>query len=285
MNYQLQELKEFLLSKSHYEDGLLGTPCLIWNGARNSWGYGNIKWLNSYWRVHRLSLFIANGIEPKLHVLHKYDTGSGLMKTYLDGLIEARSLALERIEELKPETNGNYEIFELERHVTTLDSAITAARQSEEGREPWRRCPSTHCERRQECASPHECIVKASPTSNAKGMAGPHEEEARNEARKLAERAGIDMLDDHDQFINDLTETLLRFAALRARPDAGTFAEGIEAVCRIAEEHEREHERKRIEKARSYPDECSYHLWAEQTAGMIARAGRALAQPEKDKQR
>jgi hypothetical protein len=24
----------------------------------------------------------------------------------------------------------------------------------------WRRCPSTHCERRQECASPHECCAK-----------------------------------------------------------------------------------------------------------------------------
>ena len=23
----------------------------------------------------------------------------------------------------------------------------------------WRRCPSTHCERRQECASPHECCA------------------------------------------------------------------------------------------------------------------------------
>lgn len=24
---------------------------------------------------------------------------------------------------------------------------------------PWLRCPSTHCERREECASPNECIV------------------------------------------------------------------------------------------------------------------------------
>lgn len=23
----------------------------------------------------------------------------------------------------------------------------------------WKRCPSTHCERRQECASPHDCTA------------------------------------------------------------------------------------------------------------------------------
>ena len=26
-----------------------------------------------------------------------------------------------------------------------------------DGKHPWERCPSTHCERRQECCSPHEC--------------------------------------------------------------------------------------------------------------------------------
>lgn len=27
--------------------------------------------------------------------------------------------------------------------------------------EPWKRCPSTHCERRGECTSPSDCIVKS----------------------------------------------------------------------------------------------------------------------------
>lgn len=27
----------------------------------------------------------------------------------------------------------------------------------------WARCPSTHCERRQECASPSDCTVKEKP--------------------------------------------------------------------------------------------------------------------------
>lgn len=26
--------------------------------------------------------------------------------------------------------------------------------------QPWKRCPSTHCERRGECASPSDCLVK-----------------------------------------------------------------------------------------------------------------------------
>ena len=28
---------------------------------------------------------------------------------------------------------------------------------AELGKQPWQRCPSTHCERSQECRSPHEC--------------------------------------------------------------------------------------------------------------------------------
>lgn len=27
----------------------------------------------------------------------------------------------------------------------------------------WKNCPSTHCERRQECASPHECSTQRMP--------------------------------------------------------------------------------------------------------------------------
>ena len=27
----------------------------------------------------------------------------------------------------------------------------------------WRNCPSTHCERREECCSPNECSAKISP--------------------------------------------------------------------------------------------------------------------------
>jgi hypothetical protein len=39
----------------------------------------------------------------------------------------------------------------------------------------------------------------------------------RREAVALAERAGID-IDDHDQFIDDLTRTILSFAALSPAP-------------------------------------------------------------------
>jgi hypothetical protein len=41
---------------------------------------------------------------------------------------------------------------------TALEAAISAL--ESETREPWQECPSTHCERRQECASPNECSSK-----------------------------------------------------------------------------------------------------------------------------
>lgn len=49
------------------------------------------------------------------------------------------------------------------------------------GGEPWRRCPSTHCERRGECASPHECLVKSALPSPAEAV--------REMAAKIAEGA------------------------------------------------------------------------------------------------
>lgn len=33
----------------------------------------------------------------------------------------------------------------------------------------WRRCPSTHCERRQECASPHECCASMKALKEKQG--------------------------------------------------------------------------------------------------------------------
>jgi len=47
------------------------------------------------------------------------------------------------------------------------------------------------------------------PPSPAEAM---REAAAKDEAIALAERAGIDMMDDHDLFIEDLTATLLKFA-------------------------------------------------------------------------
>lgn len=32
--------------------------------------------------------------------------------------------------------------------------------QEEPPQQPWKRCPSTHCERRGECASPSDCMVR-----------------------------------------------------------------------------------------------------------------------------
>jgi hypothetical protein len=35
----------------------------------------------------------------------------------------------------------------------------------------WGDCPSTHCERRQECGSPHDCIVKGGKGSKGAARA------------------------------------------------------------------------------------------------------------------
>ncbi|WP_100960982.1 hypothetical protein [Bosea sp. FBZP-16] len=59
-------------------------------------------------------------------------------------------------------------------------------------------------------------------------------ESARKEARELAERAGIDMLDDHDQFVTDLTETLVRFARL-SQAGAGGAVVSTEPTCWTSE--------------------------------------------------
>jgi hypothetical protein len=64
------------------------------------------------------------------------------------------------------------------------------------------------------------------PTSYAAGI----EAAARVEARALAERAGIDMMDDHDQFIDDLSETLVRFRALAPERGGGSDWLPIESV-------------------------------------------------------
>ena len=44
------------------------------------------------------------------------------------------------------------EADKLARQVSIMRGAL-----AELGKQPWQRCPSTHCERSQECRSPHEC--------------------------------------------------------------------------------------------------------------------------------
>lgn len=55
-----------------------------------------------------------------------------------------------------------------QRHVARGEdhaSAAFAADQWEKRQDPtrWKQCCSTHCERRQECASPHDCSAKLAP--------------------------------------------------------------------------------------------------------------------------
>lgn len=50
---------------------------------------------------------------------------------------------------------GHKDALEINYLRALLAKAAGALRELE--KEPWRRCPSTHCERSQECRTPHEC--------------------------------------------------------------------------------------------------------------------------------
>ena len=59
----------------------------------------------------------------------------------------------------------------LEHNNSALDGAnAIIARLEADPFERWKRCPSTHCERRGECASPHECLVKLEPSDGTRAL-------------------------------------------------------------------------------------------------------------------
>ena len=67
--------------------------------------------------------------------------------------------------------------------------------------EPWKRCPSTHCLRRGECASPHECCVKPKPFDGDLRMA-----KAREYFRHVARHSELTLKED--DFVNTKLEAL-----------------------------------------------------------------------------
>lgn len=79
----------------------------------------------------------------------------------------------------------------------------------------------------------YTAMAEAAVAAVAPFFASSHEQtlDARTEAEALADRAGIDIGDDYEMFIDDLAATLTRFAALSSQPvadhnaDAGKLAE------------------------------------------------------------
>jgi hypothetical protein len=49
------------------------TGCWLWQGSRDSWGYGHIKHNGRYFSTHRLSWMVHNGPIEKMQVLHSCD--------------------------------------------------------------------------------------------------------------------------------------------------------------------------------------------------------------------
>lgn len=81
-----------------------------------------------------------------------------------DGLVGQRTLLHADCVALREDrAAAALEIGALRARVEELESAIRAHIATP----PWARCPSTHCERRQECASPHECSGSGIPALRA----------------------------------------------------------------------------------------------------------------------
>ena len=70
----LHSLKSHLLTQSHYENGPLETPCLIWDGSTNPDGYGQIWWNRANWKIHRLGYAIKYNKLIFTNILHRCDT-------------------------------------------------------------------------------------------------------------------------------------------------------------------------------------------------------------------
>jgi hypothetical protein len=65
-----------LFQRSLSIDGPLKTQCLIWQGAKDKHGYGQIRVGGKLWLVHRYAQYIRTGNELKDNVCHKCDNPS-----------------------------------------------------------------------------------------------------------------------------------------------------------------------------------------------------------------
>jgi HNH endonuclease len=70
----LDEIKQRILARCEWREGPLETPCLVWTGARDSGGYGRLRFNNNRHFVHRLLYSIEKGEIPEgLQICHHCD--------------------------------------------------------------------------------------------------------------------------------------------------------------------------------------------------------------------
>jgi hypothetical protein len=79
-NASLAELKERILSRCEWQDGPLETPCLVFTGCLNSYGYGHIRFKTELLSTHR-AIWMAeygeikklNEMDERMEVCHLCD--------------------------------------------------------------------------------------------------------------------------------------------------------------------------------------------------------------------
>jgi HNH endonuclease len=70
----LDKIKQKILARCVWKDGPLATPCLVWTGYRDRYGYGHRVKHNNEELVHRLMYSIEKGEIPKgLFICHHCD--------------------------------------------------------------------------------------------------------------------------------------------------------------------------------------------------------------------
>ena len=63
-----------LVDKTEPPHPRLGTPCWVWQGYLNGWGYGEAQFNKKRWRAHRLAWTLINGEIPDNRMAcHKCD--------------------------------------------------------------------------------------------------------------------------------------------------------------------------------------------------------------------
>lgn len=122
---------------------------------------------------------------------------------------------------------------------------------------PWTRCPSTHCERSEECRSPHECSGTGAALVKREVYAAIMRE--RGEGEDVVQML---VLRD-DEADAQLTA---------ARADIAKLREALEVFAKAAKLYERD--------GAILDDDCKISAYCELTIGDLRRADRVIAEME-----
>lgn len=117
--------------------------CLLFAGALNSDGYGNIKYEGEQWRAHRLSWHLQRGPIPAgldvLHTCKKCRACVNIDHLYLGTVQDNTADRMEQGHQAMGETHGNAELtVEQVIAVKKLKGTMTLAQAQEQTGIPWK---------------------------------------------------------------------------------------------------------------------------------------------------